>query len=137
MNANSLMIGDWVADSHGFIRVDIDALNWINEYPLEPIPLTPEIIEANNLCLGRNVFKHNFGPFEDDTIIDIRRNVIMFDDIENKEFWVLHLRNKECNCFEGGVISMNLNLLYVHQFQHALRVVGLTELADNFKVTTT
>lgn len=148
MKEKELQIGDWVyifdpdykdekeAYKVSEIREDGIRVYMFNdtyeENWFEPILLTPEIIEANNLCLGRNVFKHNVGPFEDDTIIDISRNLIMIDDAEKKEFWCLHLCNKECDCFEGGVISMNLNLLYVHQFQHALRVVGLTELADEF-----
>lgn len=80
----------------------------------EPIPITDEILEANGFvregCVSWNREYH-----------------------VNVQHWspnnkVLNGTGKERN-------PINIpDIVYVHELQNALRLVGLTELADNFKI---
>lgn len=133
MDSKSLMIGDWVYFHAGYyekpvgctlqmipIQVTIKALE--DTLPLSPIPLTEEILMANG-----------------------------FDDEEGKRNYIIRTEFEKTISValfdDGSVITIsNSNLLrginsihicdngYVHILQHALRLCGLTELADNFKI---
>lgn len=84
----------------------------------KPIPLTDDILKANG--------------FEDET----------------SNFWKLRVDDKPHHYIfrlnKGGALggdgySMNCNIYtitinYVHELQHALRICGLNDLADNFKI---
>lgn len=110
MNANELMMGDWVYHSEdGFTQIgQRDFHDHTKEYwnKFSPIPLTAEILEKNGF---KNIDK---------------------------------LGAERCNGFniyfkDGDGFSFNehyFSLHYVHEFQHALRLCRLRELADNFKV---
>ena len=76
-------------------------------YEFEPIPLTPEILEKNGWRLDtEDTWWHDEVNF---TI----------------EKW-----NGRYQCYDINQIK----LYSVHQLQHALRLCGLNEIADNFKV---
>ena len=125
MNAKELMIGDLVCLKDDIkcelpLKVDGVITNDISldgdgflggaEGLIRPIPITPEILEKNGW--KETAYWHEYKDGEN--IIQCRlpdmRGVI--NEIEINHF--------KCE--------------YVHQYQHLLRLCGLDELADNFKV---
>lgn len=126
MKAVDLMIGDWVKikghldyDKVQEIARD-ENMQWyisfacsatlFRAYEFEPVPLTPEILEKNG--------------WEHDGIF-------------------MNKRIDENTCFSwtdryGAALYKNTYHMcdcnYVHTLQHALRLCGLDELADNFKL---
>lgn len=137
MKANELMIGDWVLYHATFDRdtykklttpynknIRIESIaeegvneeycqgdrNWIEYSELQPVPLTEEILEKNGweLSLSCEFYTHK----------------------SNRNLKLSNLLGvPSISCF--GKISI---LHYVHEFQHVLRLCGLNELADNFKL---
>lgn len=75
---------------------------------IEPIPLTPEILEKNGWTYDE---------------IDYAWNLDKFPVLYKNEDGFL-------NYYDGIEVRFN----YVHELQRALRLCGLTELADNIKV---
>lgn len=116
MEAKELMIWDWVYGlSHTPRKVQglrdyneenvVVAGHWVNCNQLAPIPLTIEIIFTNNL-------PGNIGFF-----------VSNENDAEHPDGYYLEV-------YGMGIYGLR----YVHELQHALRLCGLNDLADNFKV---
>ena len=144
------MVGDWVANRNGspmqIVAVDEDNAYackgneerpWIfgddKGYEPQPIKITRELLEANNFIYKNeyeNIFRFIYGnncntsPY----LITIRCK---------EESSTLNIIYIEC-------ISRNYNKndnhiilwdnFFVHTLQHALRFVGLSDIADNFKV---
>lgn len=144
MKCLDLQIGDWVlikslfggyhttpikiAAVHqkkvGYHKVP-DKLNWARFGLLEPIPLTSEILEKNGFthCLTAPCGYYHAPAYEishilfhisEDTYEDTYHTVVFTDHNDNN--FVL------------------FNLCYVHELQHALRLCGLKDLADNLKL---
>lgn len=123
MKANELMIGDWVSYNGKPCRITgiMPPYNvYISDhFPLavvlaercEPIPLTEEILEKNGFDYDEidEEWHHKKCP------------LILFNPWNNDGAFVLSTYN-----------SITFN--HVHQLQHVLRLCGLNELADNFKV---
>lgn len=143
MKATDLMCGDWVlinGTPHKIQAIDsIDAeiqadddLYYIgedryhSEDKIEPIPLTPEILEKNG--------------FERGVIIPSK----FYRNIDNERLMFCSYGS----CYGLGYVHWNESndadimhrlevqqpIMYIHQMQHALRLFGLDQLADNFKV---
>ena len=123
MKCKELQIGDWIQDENGspmrIIKVGRDyvcAIFGDNECPWafedddvqpEGIPITPEILEKNGWWFNtEDMWLHDEVDF----------------DIEK---W-----DGRFQCYEINQIKLDS----VHELQHALRLCGLDELADNFKV---
>lgn len=130
MKATELMIGDWLYDSKG-IPKRVELQDYCDEADclydglsnLKPIPLTEEILKANgfnklDLTIGNYALK-----LEEKEKYDI--HTILWGGVFNgrMEFKVI------CE-----YIHIDKKIRYVHELQHALRLCGLSELADNFKV---
>lgn len=136
MTENELMIGDWfladgVAKQYEWTDYSPEEFGYcIDEY--NPIPLTADILKANNIKL-REKFVIPDEKWGDDTIIIID-SVGYVKNTERKEVYHVSIRHHEINIFEGGFIHMKIKNLYVHQLQHLLRDIGLKMFADNFKV---
>ena len=133
MEATELMIGDWVGRVFDDKRIDYRQVDWIRTGEIgmryqkvwaigciEPIPLTPEILEKNGFSFVKSSDR---------------------DSVWNG-WWInkgLELAtcclDKEGNwpCYIN-IYDSNIKCEYVHQLQHALRLCGLDELADNFKI---
>lgn len=132
MKATELMIGDWVdlsdvpnesipcivvelhTDELLVIQPNDKACDIVGYYMVRPIPLTAEILEKNGFVQGNQYWylPNNGGPIE-----------FSIDD------------DWECGKHYFGVCcGKPFSLNYVHELQHALRLCGLNELADNFKV---
>ena len=121
------MIGDWCCDGNGFpmqiTNVGEDyayatfegdegdpwEFNDKDDQP-QPIPLTPEILEKNGW--KETAYWHEYQD---------NKNVI--------QCCLPELRGKI-----NGIEVEHFKCEYVHQYQHLLRLCGLDELADNFKI---
>lgn len=114
MKANELMIGDWVLLDFPYPptcksprRICLDDMIRIWQgADCKPIPLTTEILEKNFPKAEKVAWWH-----ADD-----------YDDADDR----IHI--------SGSAIGINGFMWYVHELQHALRLCGLNDLADNFKV---
>ena len=123
MKATDLMIGDWVKikghldyDKVREIAKD-ENMQWyisfacsatlFRAYEFEPVPLTPEILEKNGWWYDSDdMWQHEEVGFY-------------------IEKW-----NGRFQCYDINDIKLDS----VHQLQQTLRLCGLNELADNFKV---
>ena len=146
MKATELMIGDWVGRVFDDKRIDYRQVDWIRTGEIgmryqkvwaigciEPIPLTPEILEKNGFY-DRNTqgyyaqwYYKRFGSY---VCFDIAISLVY------KEIEVSKVCGAGTDCEEeeyGSSIVFG-NDICVHTLQHALRLCGLDELADNFKV---
>lgn len=114
MEANELMILDWVLIDKHPVQLTMQDLVYVYQgRECEPIRITDEILEKNGYekAIGEN-------PVEVWTI--------------NKGVY-LHKTDNGYKLREGAEFNV-LNIKYVHQLQHALRLCGLDNLADNFKI---
>ena len=143
MKATELMIGDWVClkdDTKCEFPLKVDGV-LTDDISLEgegflggvdglirPIPLTNEILEKNGFY-DRNTqwYYKRFGSY---VCFDIAISLV-YRDIE-----VSKVCGAGTDCEEeeyGSAIAFG-NDICVHTLQHTLRLCGLDELADNFKV---
>lgn len=128
MKVNELMIGDWVRikghldyDKVREIAIDENLKEYISfacsatlfrAYEFEPIPLTEEILKANGF-----IHKETMEEWWHEEYVPA---------------WGMRMSDFELTDeFEFG----RAKITYVHELQHALRLCGLSELADNFKIT--
>ena len=133
MKATELMIGDWVClkdDTKCEFPLKVDGV-LTDDISLEgegflggvdglirPIPITPEILEKNGF-----VFDSDFW-----TIADPRYNNVRMVTYYSTDDYV-------ADAFLGHwAFDENYAIDFVHELQHALRLCGLNEIADNFKV---
>lgn len=96
----------------GYYKVP-NKLNWVRIDLLEPIPLTPEILEMNGFELCDGFFYHR---------VD-----------DNPHHYDFKLK-KGCDSYTLEYNTYHLPIRYVHRLQLALRLHGLNDLANNFKV---
>ena len=109
MKAIDLMVGDWVKSRIG---MNIKIVSIDHDYPIvyEPIPLTLEILEKNGWKETEYWHEYQDGKNTIQCCLPDMRGRI------------------------NGVEIENFKCEYVHQYQHLLRLCGLNELANNFKV---
>ena len=119
MKATDLMIGDWVSikplSAYIYTRRKIKIQDFANLHKMDfvPILLTPEILEKNGFWVMKKV---DNGAEE---YIAYAIDGLIFHYNRDNDYY-----------FPNTPISWK----YVHELQHALRLCGLNELADNFKV---
>ena len=148
MKCKEFQIGDWIQDENGspmrIIKVGKDyacATFGDNECPWafedddvqpEGIPITPEILEKNGFY-NRNTQWYTqwyYKRFWSNGCFDITLSLVY------REIEVSKVCGAGTDCEEveyGSSIAFG-NDIYVHTLQQALRLVGLSEIADNFKV---
>ena len=118
MEAKELMIGDKVMVKvlsqipDTYVLHTWTANDYSRDIQVKPIPLTAKILEENDFRKDEDEYR--YPEIWEHTDVDLT--------IE--EFW------DRFQCYE--IPDMQFN--YVHQIQQALRLCGLNELADNFKV---
>lgn len=130
MEAKDLMIGDWVRmrrcdiQNATFYTSQVLCLHKDGFLEYEPIPLTEKILKANGFEVSySSCYQEKYSLF-----------------VNNEEDCVEYKfskRTKDFNrlmVFIKGGEAVNIHALHVHELQHALRLCGLTELADNFKI---
>ena len=145
IRCRDLMVGDLVANRNGspmqIVAVDEDnayacAGNeerpWIfgdNEgYKPQPIILTPEILEKNGFY--DSYTKRYYKRFYSNGCFDIAISLV-YREIEVSKVCGA---GTDCEEEEYGSSIVFGNDICVHTLQHALRLCGLNELADNFKI---
>ncbi len=132
MKTNELMIGDWVNAGYNSkvtgIDLNTDAIRiagnigWFKTYEHKPVPITPEILEAN----GFEKYGHrcsiwlNREDFDNHTEIEYR--------IDQNWFELKRMANRLY------IYQLKGEVHYVHELQHLLRAAGLNEMADSFVI---
>lgn len=124
MKATELQINDWVYSSF-FGETKVTSLkeyeeygwvitsgcdNWKSDASLSPIPLTAEILEKNGWKEAQFWHEYQDGKNTIQSCLPDMRGII------------------------NGVEIQHFKCEYVHQYQHLLRLCGLDDLADNFKI---
>ena len=125
MKATELMVGDWVClkdDIKCELPLKVDGV-LTDDISLEgegflggakglirPIPITPEILEKNGWKETQYWHEYQDGKNTIQCCLPDMRGRI------------------------NGIEIEHFKCEYVHQYQHLLRLCGLDELADNFKV---
>ena len=99
-----------------------------SEDKIEGVPLTPEILEKNGFY-DRNT-QWYYKRFWSNGCFDIAISLV-YRDIEVSKVCGA---GTDCEEVEYGSSIAFGNDICVHTLQHALRLCGLNELADNFKV---
>ena len=99
-------------DEDGVICEEIKDVPLVN---CSPIPLTPEILE-NNRFIKVNSQRYDYGYPDTDCYVKV-----------NPKKNMIHVNGRNAN---SNLYSHS----FVHELQRALRLCGLNELADNFKV---
>lgn len=123
MDVKELQIGDWVLAhftypskvteirANGSICTDLDGRQ-IDDTDFEPIPLTAKILELNGF---KKFESKTYAPFYYIKGLTLRWHCY------GKYFYI----NSD---------DVDIRITEVHELQHALRLCGLWDLADNFKV---
>ena len=145
MNLTDLAILDWVLINNTPHRIQaIDSIDaemqaddelyyigedrYHSEDKIEGIPITTEILERNGFY-GRNT-QWYYKRFWSNGCFDIAISLVY------REIEVSKVCGAGTDCEEveyGSSIAFGNNIC-VHTLQHALRLCGLDEMADNFKV---
>ena len=132
MKCKELQIGDWIQDKNGFqwqitgvgdnyayaTFEDNEGDPWeFNDKDDQPegIPITPEILERNGF-IKVNSQRYDYGSPDTDCYVKV-----------NPKKNMIHVNGRNAN---SNLYSHS----FVHELQRALRLCGLNELADNFKV---
>ncbi len=134
MRANELMIDDWVKslkedhsgeygqvidiDHHDTVLLEYQCVNYYTDVEhIEPIPITPEILTANGFEKKENHSGCHYANYIDHSPVYAEQTI--------GDQW-------EIDIYQNGKIEMCVR--YVHELQHILRLQGLTDFADQFKV---
>ena len=151
MKATELQIGDWVGRVFDDKRIieDYRQVDWIRTGEIgmryckvwsigciEPIPLTPEILKKNDWYWGLTSEEEDFvkyarGVANSHWIYDEGVGEISLFFPEDTYIGELKIDDQKSNRYIEFLWN---DTLYVHELQHALRLCGFDELADNFKI---
>ena len=121
MKANELMIRDKVMVKvlsqipNTYVLHTWTANDYSRDIQVKPIPLTPEILEKNGF-IKVNSQRYDYGYPDTDCYVKV-----------NPKKNMIHVNGRNAN---SNLYSHS----FVHELQRALRLCGLDELADNFKV---
>lgn len=134
MKPNELMIGDWVIDAGITSRTVYKRINRtdersnscvaddykviLGEAGIKPIPITPEILEANGISHYKDCGRLSFYKRID------------ADFVIRYEIYAGYIGIELC---DGNRISVE-RITKVHELQHVLRLIGMNDLADNFVI---
>ena len=120
MKANELMIGDWVS-YRGIVNkvapADFCHKTWIDE--IEPIPITPKILEKNGFLYNQDY----------DVWICFVNEITITVGIYHPDFinigYEQHTPDGVDKCELSSICKVDGSNFYVHQLQHALRLCGI------------
>ena len=131
MKATDLMLGDKVMVKvlsqipNTYVLHTWTANDYSRDIQVKPIPLTPEILKKN----GFEMFKydgwvHYYRIFGNSAIPFVLHSMIGGE-----------MLSQEVDIFSTSTdTNCGIEVNYVHELQHALRLCGLNKLAENFKV---
>ena len=121
MKAQDLMVGDWMIVDNEAMQVMptlIDALFYDDPIKVEPIKISPEILEANGFKKTPTL---PLGCFD-----------YVFRSNGKTIYAEPSMRLTTLTANFNGKITMVVE--YVHELQHIIRLIGINDLADNFKI---
>ena len=132
MDINELMIGDWMKvtrtagdgrTSTEVKRLEYSDFECAHFYPehiiIEPIPITPEFLIKNGFIIDDYVPVNKFWMLKNDK--NVNGSIIFTHKIMDSGYPV----DKRSGYCIGPLGMVDLkNMLYVHEMQHGLRVVG-------------
>ena len=144
MKCKELQIGDWIQDKNGnpmqIIGVGDDyayatfegnegdpwGFNDKDDQP-RPIEITDEMFSKNNweVCYYPLPFNHHEYYY----VKDEDGNHLVWNS-EVLSIWLDLEEGKD----DGAYANIDMPIKYVHQLQQVLRLAGMTDLANNFKV---
>ena len=135
MKANELMIGDKVMVKvlsqipDTYVLHTWTANDYSRDIQVKPITLTPEILEKNGFVQEDDAYMDDiaYKCFCEILTGHYSANDIIVSYDGSKEFTITNDLGYPCD-------EITLYRPKVHELQHALRLCGLNELADNFKV---
>ena len=144
MKCRDLMVGDWCCDKHGFpmqiTNVGEDyayaTFEGLEGDPWEfddkdckpsPIEITDDIMRKNNWEECDYPLPYNLHEYY--YVKDESGNHLTWNS-EELSIWFDWEKDKE----EGAYANIVIPIEYVHQLQQVLRLAGLTDMANNFKV---
>ena len=151
MKATELMVGDLVClkdDTNYELPLKVDGV-LIDDISLEeegflgggdglirPIPVTPEILKKNDWYWGLTSNEEDIvscvgGAYEEHWVYDGGAGEISLFFPKDTDGGLLKIDDQR---FNRHLEFVWCDTLYVHEMQNALRLCGLDELADNFKV---
>ena len=120
---DNLMYCDLVSRNGIIHKVGVDG-NCFRIVDAEGIPITPEILEKNGWLNG----PYSRLSLQDGKWLEFYwREHRLQEYWEGIDEWQSHIKQLE-------LVFKTECIFYVHELQHALRLCGLNELADNFKV---
>lgn len=139
MKPTELQIGDYALAKPSMMLIKVAAvhhkkvgyhavthkLNWVRMDLLEPIPLTPEILEKNGF--ERHITApcgYYHAPVFDMYDVLFHASKDSYDDTWHVEVFTDHNDNN----------YVLFNICYTHELQHVLRQCSLNKLADELKV---
>ena len=128
MKANELMTNDWVL--YGGKPTRVLQLEEGKDYKnaINPIPLTAEILQKNGFSIKEGGYIMTLA-IEDTFTMNL-------DDEYGQHKWSIIITDSPWNIKIKvfGMLAISIVIHFVHELQHALRLVGLDNVADNFKV---
>ena len=151
MKATDLMIGDWVClkdDIKNELPLKVDGV-LIDDISLEgegflgsfdglirPIPVTPEILKKNDWYWGLTSNEEDIvscvgGAYDEHWVYDEGAGEISLFFPKDTDGGLLKIDDQR---FNRHLKFVWCDTLYVHELQRALRLCGLDEIADNFKI---
>lgn len=133
MKTTDLMCGDWVYCYGKLTKItmltnaDIIATE-IGDGVITPVPLTSEILEKNGWIQCKYETCKSLYEYKG---LHLRHTMIK----RSNGRWVANV-NGDVEKFPDEYTHsfLRINVFYVHELQHSLRLCGLNELADNFKI---
>ena len=151
MKAAELMVGDWVClkdDTKYELPLKVDGV-LTDDISLEgegflggaeglirPIPITPEMLKKNDWYWGLTSNEEDIvscvgGAYDEHWVYDEGAGEISLFFPKDTNGGELRIDDQRFNRHLEFIWN---DTLYVHELQRALRLLGLNELADNFKV---
>ena len=135
MKATELMIGDKVMVKvlsqipDTYVLHTWTANDYSRDIQVKPITLTPEILEKNGFVQEDDAYMDDiaYKCFCEILTGHYSANDVIVSYDGSKEFTITNDLGYPCD-------EITLYRPKVHELQHALRLCGLNELADNFKV---
>lgn len=129
MKARDLMIGDWIQDGNGF--------------PMYVTAVGTDYVYADFEGNEADPWEYQDRDFADGTAKPVELTAAMLEANGFKALgrgtWLRHCGDETVRVEAAGIVSMEDGSLLararkVHELQHVLRLAGLNEIADNFKI---
>ena len=146
VKCRDLMVGDWVTNEHGLPAQIINVDNlcaftifgsdeddegepWVfddKDCQPSPIEITTELLKANGWNSHIYYLPYNFSSHYE--TIEVNGNYLEWE-MGGISIWFNYNKDNK-GVYSDILVPCN----YVHQLQQVLRLAGMTELANNFKV---